>query len=171
MKNAQRRRGRARAPKARPGELIMYWGKIPHHDEGVCYAWGEGVPKCDMFLLHNAFYEERPNWSNPPKACASVLQELGARGFDLTTLQFSVRKRVCRAGDKTVIDRLNELDRLRIPLSRPQDSGLRRFDKCRAELKRLRAAIEKTLRDNAHLADGDDCTLIELKRALTQKPE
>ena len=35
------------------------------------------------------------------------------------------------------------------------------------ERNRLREAIEETLRDNAHLADGDNCTLIKLKRAMT----
>ena len=35
-----------------------------------------------------------------------------------------------------------------------------------SEIARLRAAIQKTLDENGHLADGDDCTLIELKRAI-----
>jgi hypothetical protein len=30
----------------------------------------------------------------------------------------------------------------------------------------LKGAIEKTLIDNGHLADGDDCTLIDLKRGF-----
>lgn len=30
----------------------------------------------------------------------------------------------------------------------------------------LYGAIEKTLAENRHLADGDDCTLIDLKRAI-----
>lgn len=34
---------------------------------------------------------------------------------------------------------------------------------------RLRAAIEQTLDENGHLADGDNCTLIVLKRALKLK--
>jgi hypothetical protein len=39
------------------------------------------------------------------------------------------------------------------------------------ERNRLRAAIEETLRDNAHLADGDNCTLIKLKRAMPPNPQ
>lgn len=35
-----------------------------------------------------------------------------------------------------------------------------------AEIDRLRAAIRLTLDKNAHLADGDVCTLLALKRAL-----
>jgi len=34
------------------------------------------------------------------------------------------------------------------------------------ENEKLRAAIEKTINDNLHLADGENCTLIELKRAI-----
>ena len=36
----------------------------------------------------------------------------------------------------------------------------------RAEVERLRAGIEECLHTNAHLADGEDCTLIGLKRCL-----
>lgn len=34
------------------------------------------------------------------------------------------------------------------------------------EIDRLRAAITRTLEENLDLADGDDCTLIHLKRAI-----
>ena len=34
------------------------------------------------------------------------------------------------------------------------------------EIERLRAAIQQTLDENGHLADGDNCTLIALKLAL-----
>ena len=33
------------------------------------------------------------------------------------------------------------------------------------EIQKLTNAIEKTIRDNSHLADGENCTLIDLKRA------
>lgn len=35
------------------------------------------------------------------------------------------------------------------------------------ELHRFKVAIKITLEENGHLADGESCTLIELKRALT----
>ena len=35
-----------------------------------------------------------------------------------------------------------------------------------AEIKLLRSAIEETLSEHSHLADGENCTLIRLKRAL-----
>lgn len=35
-----------------------------------------------------------------------------------------------------------------------------------AEINRLRHAMQQTLDENGHLADGENCTLILLKRAL-----
>ena len=40
------------------------------------------------------------------------------------------------------------------------------LNKLSAENERLRDAIRKTLDENGHLADGENCTLIVLKRAL-----
>ena len=34
------------------------------------------------------------------------------------------------------------------------------------EIERLKQAIRTTLDNNRHLADGEDCTLIDLKRAM-----
>ena len=39
-------------------------------------------------------------------------------------------------------------------------------DQLRAEVERLRAGIAECLHTNGHLADGEDCTLIGLKRCL-----
>ena len=36
------------------------------------------------------------------------------------------------------------------------------------ELAALRDAVAQTLREKSHLADGDNCTLIRLKRALAK---
>ena len=37
------------------------------------------------------------------------------------------------------------------------------------ENEKLKKAIRETIEDNLHLADGDDCTLIKLKRAINYK--
>lgn len=34
------------------------------------------------------------------------------------------------------------------------------------EVARMRSVIQQTLEENGHLADGDNCTLIALKRAI-----
>jgi hypothetical protein len=36
----------------------------------------------------------------------------------------------------------------------------------RSDIMRLHRAIQNTLADNGHLSDGDDCTLIDLKKAI-----
>lgn len=46
---------------------------------------------------------------------------------------------------------------------------IRRLARARRTIRRLRAAIRMTLDENRHLADGEDCTLINLKRALGGK--
>jgi hypothetical protein len=38
-----------------------------------------------------------------------------------------------------------------------------------ARIKQLESAIRKTIRENRHLADGKNCTLIHLKKALKAK--
>jgi len=40
-----------------------------------------------------------------------------------------------------------------------------------AEITRLRSAIKNTIESNLHLADGDTCTLIELKREINYDDE
>ena len=74
----------------------MRWGKVDGEDPGVCFSWGEGASKRDMLVLHGALYMERPDpLKEHPFAHMrpSVLKELEARGYDLTTLRFSVSKK------------------------------------------------------------------------------
>ena len=51
----------------------------------------------------------------------------------------------------------------RVHLLKAEDAQLAEITKQRDE---LLAAIETTLDENVHLADGDNCTLIALKRAI-----
>jgi hypothetical protein len=44
--------------------------------------------------------------------------------------------------------------------------AIARAERAEAEVARLRAGIGECLRQNGHLADGEDCTLISLKRCL-----
>jgi hypothetical protein len=95
---------RWRTPKARPGELIIRYGKPDrHNDADVCYAWGPGVNHCDGSLLHYFFGTDRmeTNWDasynasflERVKYAPSLLKELESRGYDLTTLRFSIQKK------------------------------------------------------------------------------
>ena len=40
------------------------------------------------------------------------------------------------------------------------------LEEAKERIKHLESAIRKTIDDNRHLADGDNCTLIDLKKAL-----
>ncbi len=43
---------------------------------------------------------------------------------------------------------------------------VRELNRLNDHIQRIENAIRKTLDKNRHLADGDDCTLIDLKKAL-----
>ncbi len=88
---------RYRAPRAKTGELKAQWGKLPGDNPDVCYVWGDGSNKRDAHLLHNFLTEKRMRFpiGNEPGRFAyadSFMEELKARGYDLTTLKFSIRK-------------------------------------------------------------------------------
>ena len=82
-----------RSPKAKPGELKAQWGKLPGDNPAICYAWGDGVGKCDAHLLHNAFSCKTHNPINDTWDI-SFFEELEKRGYDMTTLKFSIQKKV-----------------------------------------------------------------------------
>lgn len=46
-----------------------------------------------------------------------------------------------------------------------------RLDDQDSRIKQLESAISEVLNDNAHLADGDVCTLIKLKRVIHGEPK
>lgn len=69
---------------ARPGELVARWGK---RERDVLLDWGgDGVGKSDGSWLHS--------WLSWHKGFdGTFLAELEARGFDLTTLRISVKRK------------------------------------------------------------------------------
>lgn len=93
---------RIRNPKAKPGELLMFWGKLPHDSPDVCYAWGaDGADKCDGALLNHVltgkrlrivYGEERERLGSLYAFDESLLDELKKRGYDITTLRFYIRQ-------------------------------------------------------------------------------
>jgi hypothetical protein len=80
-----------RSPKAKEGELKAQWGKLPDDIPDLCYAWGEGVPSCDARLIDwmlsgNRYDSIEKEWM------PSFLEEFKTRGYDITTLKFSIQK-------------------------------------------------------------------------------
>ena len=79
---------RFREPKTKPGELKMAFGKIPHDIPDLLYCHGGGgADRCDARLLAHfienvTYFEDR-----------NLRQELEHRGYDITTLKFSIMKK------------------------------------------------------------------------------
>jgi hypothetical protein len=90
-------RSRFRRPKAKPGELLVKWGYSKDDGEDIFYVnGGDGASQWDRSYMHGVFGVARMtlNYStNQIKFEPSVLEELEARGYDLTTLRFSIRKK------------------------------------------------------------------------------
>ena len=88
---------RLRAPKLKDGELQVYWGKLPYDSPDIIYAWqGDSSMKRDSRLLHYHLSTKRPDPFAKPlfsKMDPSLLEELESRGYDLTTLKFSIMKK------------------------------------------------------------------------------
>ena len=95
---------RCRKPTAKPNELKVEWGKLPHENPDIIYCWGENVPKVDSRYLHWIFGCEHPSGQVDDKGLIiwdpSVLDELEKRGYDLTTLKFSIKKKEDKCGDE-----------------------------------------------------------------------
>lgn len=78
---------RWRAPKAKPGELKIAYGKSEGElDLFYCHG-GDGARRCDARLLSHfiegvKYFDER-----------NLREELEYRGYDITTLRFSVMKK------------------------------------------------------------------------------
>ncbi len=96
---------RYRRRKAKPGELIAYYGKAERWDKpDICTAYGgAGADKPDSLMLMLALCDSpartakhgRESESYPWR---SLLQELDARGYDLTTLRFSIQRKAATRG-------------------------------------------------------------------------
>jgi hypothetical protein len=91
---------RFRNRKAKPGQLLAYWGKLPGDSPDLIYAHGgEGANKRCANLLHHilgerrveaVFGEERKETGRQWKLGKTPLQLLDEAGFDVTTLKFSI---------------------------------------------------------------------------------
>lgn len=88
---------RLRKPKLKDGELRIYWGKLPHENPDVVLAWqGDPSMRRDTALLHMAICSQHPNPHKLPifsEMNPSLIEELIARGYDITTLRFSIMKK------------------------------------------------------------------------------
>ena len=82
---------RWRTPKTRSGQLKIQYGKLRYDSPDIIYCRGEGVPRCDGSLLHHVFGSKRYRYDG--ELDESLYDELEKRGYDLTTLSFSIEKK------------------------------------------------------------------------------
>jgi len=86
-----------RKPKAKPGELKMQWGKPPGDCPDMWFVGGDGCDNRDVKFLHYVLASARPTMNKDdfgmPVFDKSVLEQLDERGYDLTTLRFSIMKK------------------------------------------------------------------------------
>lgn len=92
------KRKRYRIVEAKPGELKVAFGSAGTGEPAdIVHAWGDGVPKADTWLMHMFFGCERAR----PDLTAldgytmepSLIEQLKERGYDITTLKFSIQKK------------------------------------------------------------------------------
>ncbi len=96
---------RFRRIKPKPQTLLAQWVRVDaHNGPELCYAFGEGCDRSDMALLNGALAVppstvQLPEslrtkwWTANTRQEPSLIQELEARGYDLTTLRFSIQKK------------------------------------------------------------------------------
>jgi len=88
---------RLRKPKLKDGELRMYWGRLPHDSPDVIFAWqGDQSMRRDTALLYCAMATDQPDLHTTPlfsKMNPSLIKELELRGYDITTIKFSIMKK------------------------------------------------------------------------------
>ena len=89
---------RLRKPILKDGELRVYWGRLPHDCPDIIYSWqGDPSMKRDAAMLHNFIGSKHVDPFATPlfsKMDPSFIEELELRGYDITTLKFSIMKKV-----------------------------------------------------------------------------
>lgn len=81
---------RARVVSAKPGELKAAWGSDGDRNVDLVYAWGDGINKADSWLLYALMSVER--YDSIGNCLPSFKEELIARGYDITSLKFTISK-------------------------------------------------------------------------------
>lgn len=78
-------------PRWKPRQLKMQYGRLEGQTPDMCYLYGDGIQRCDPFLLNYVFSSYRYNrmqrdYSKP------LLDELKMAGLDIKTIKFHITK-------------------------------------------------------------------------------
>lgn len=85
-----------RRRETKPDTLEVYYGKDDGGSVGVVYATGVGADRADLRYVSNVMGEKRylPAIGNrSPSIEPAMIDELIERGYDITTLKFSIKKK------------------------------------------------------------------------------
>ena len=97
---------RYRTPVAKAGEVKIVYGKADRYDApDLCAVWGGGgADKCDAGMIMHALTEQRTGYNltlMKPEPRPSLVDELEARGYDITTLKFSIQRKATTPNEST----------------------------------------------------------------------
>lgn len=92
MEKKTGRKRRKRPLRMKDGQLSMSWGYTREMGEDIYYTNGPGTSSSDARLLDYFFAFIKPVTVLEGKEQPTLLDELKARGYDLTTLRFTIQK-------------------------------------------------------------------------------
>lgn len=81
----------------------MTWGYSKNDGEDIYYIGGKGTSKADRALLHVVLACDRYRayaLPNEPKWDKSLIKELEDRGYDITTIEFKIKKKICEPASR-----------------------------------------------------------------------
>lgn len=83
--------------KPKPGEISLYYGLDPEDKTDTSIqmiaAWGCGQTKPGAMYLMSALQRNLHNYLPGQKPDQSILKELEERGYDLSTLRITIKKK------------------------------------------------------------------------------
>lgn len=90
-----------RISKAKPGELKIQWGKLPDDNPDIVISHGgSGAGKPDAHLLYQVFCCQIYGFKGYEDRRPSFVDQLKERGYDITTIKFSVMRHPDAQGPK-----------------------------------------------------------------------
>jgi hypothetical protein len=94
----QRPPTKRRARRVKPGELAAYYAKLRNEGPDVVLHNEPPARRADAHFLHCAL--NVPRFNHKGEVEPSVMEELQARGYDITTLRFSIQMAAESKGEK-----------------------------------------------------------------------
>lgn len=95
MAGCSKNQMRATRRNAKPGEVLLLWGRRPREDAGHIGLWGgHGATKRHLNAVLSGFSSPRLQKNQITGAVEfgpSLIEQLDAAGFDTTTLEFKIR--------------------------------------------------------------------------------